>query len=217
MASLEAVVFDLDGVIVRTDEYHYRGWERLADELGLPFDRETNERLRGVDRMSSLRIILPDDHGFSPEELAALADRKNGYYRQFIQELSPEDVLPGTVELLDELDVHDVKKAVGSASRNAATVLDKLGILARFDVAISGHDVEQGKPAPDVFLAAARQLGVRPEGCVVFEDAAVGIEAAHNGGMKAVGVGSAALLSDAEQVVPSLVGVRYLDLVALMR
>ena len=216
MSSLAAVIFDLDGVIVKTDEYHYRAWKRLADELDIPFDREKNQQLRGVGRMSSLKIVLPHDHGYSQEQLEELASRKNGYYQKLIEELSPDDLLPGTKELLDELDAHGVKKAVGSASKNAGTVVDKLQVRDRFDAVITGHDFERGKPAPDVFLAATERLGVEPGKCIVFEDAVAGVEAAHNGGMKAVGVGPKDLLSDAERVVKSLAEVSYPDLEALM-
>jgi len=215
MPHLEAVIFDLDGVIVSTDNYHYLGWKRLADEIGVPFDREKNEQLRGVDRMGSLLLLLPQDHGYTQEQLATLADRKNGYYKELIKQVTPNDLLPGAVELLDELEAHDVKKAVGSASRNADAVLKSLGIRDRFGAVITGHDFEHGKPEPDVFLTVATRLKADPENCVVFEDAAAGIEAAHAAGMKAVGVGRAELVAGAERIVKTLAEISYADIVGL--
>jgi beta-phosphoglucomutase len=216
MAKLEAVIFDLDGVIVSTDRYHYLGWKRLADEIGVPFDRERNEQCRGVDRMASLRVVLGPNHTYSAAEMAALADRKNEYYKELARQITPADLLPGALALVEELEARGVKRAVGSASKNAEAVLDRLGIRARFQSVVTGHDFARGKPAPDVFLTAARRLGVAPGNCLVFEDAAAGVEAAHAGGMKCVGVGRADLLSAAERVVASLAEIDYAGLVRLM-
>lgn len=217
MAKLEAVIFDLDGVIVSTDRYHYLGWKRLADEIGVPFDRERNELCRGVDRMASLRIVLGPDHKYSESEMKVLADRKNEYYKELAMQISPADLLPGVLALLDGLEAHGVKCAVGSASKNAEAVIERLGIRSRFRTIVTGHDFTRGKPAPDVFLTAASRMGVAPANCVVFEDAAAGVEAAHAGGMKAVGVGRPDLLAAAERVVASLAEITYADLVTLMR
>ena len=209
-------IFDLDGVIVSTDKYHRRGWERLAAELGIPFTAEQAERTRGVDRMASLRIVLGPKHRYSATEMDELAARKNRYYLESVQEISPADLLPGALALLADLEAQQIRKAIGSASKNALPVLARLKIAQRFEAIVTGHDFERGKPAPDVFLTAARRLGVPPERCVVFEDAAAGIQAAHAGGMKAIGVGNPAVVAGAERIVASLAEVRGADLLALL-
>ncbi len=211
-----AVIFDLDGVIVSTDKYHRLGWQRLAEELGIPFTHEQAERTRGVDRMASLAVVLGSNTRYTEAEKVDLAARKNKYYLELIQLISPADLLPGVVELLDELDVHHVRKAIGSASKNAAAVLKRMGVADRFDTVVTGHDFERGKPAPDVFLTAAKRLGMQPADCIVFEDAAAGIQAAHAGGMKAVGVGRPEIVAGAERIVASVADIHYADLAALM-
>ncbi len=216
MAHFEAAIFDLDGVIVSTDKYHRLGWQRLAKELGLPFTADHARRTRGVDRMASLLVVLGPRHSYSPAELDALATRKNNYYKELLANITPADLLPGALDLLAELEAHGIRKAIGSASKNAPAVLERLGIAARFAAVITGHDFTHGKPAPDVFLVAARRLGVAPANCLVFEDAAAGIQAAHAGGMKAVGVGRADTVAGAERIVESLAEIRYRDLAALM-
>jgi beta-phosphoglucomutase len=217
MAQFKAAIFDLDGVIVSTDHYHRLGWERLARELGIPFTDEQARRTRGVDRMASLRVVLGPDHRFSPAEMNDLAARKNAYYTELIRQITPADLLPGALDLLAELEAHAIPRAIGSASKNAAPVLELLGIAPRFDAVVTGHDFERGKPAPDVFLTAARRLHVAPANCLVFEDAEAGIQAAHAGGMKAVGIGRPETVPDAERIVSSLAEIHYADLVALMR
>lgn len=187
---LRAVIFDLDGVITDTAEFHYRAWQRLADEEGLPFDRQVNERLRGVSRAESLRIILGDRH-VSPARFQELLERKNRYYQELLQELTPRHVLPGILPLLDELDAAGIRAAVGSASRNARQVLERLGLLDRFAVIGDGHSVARAKPAPDLFLFIARKLNVSPHGCIVVEDAEAGITAALQGGFWTAGIGPA--------------------------
>ncbi|MDQ4076049.1 MAG: beta-phosphoglucomutase [Chloroflexota bacterium] len=186
--TLKAVIFDLDGVLTETAEFHYRGWQRLADEEGLPFSREKNEQLRGISRQRSLELIL-EGRELEPERVAAMLERKNRYYQEMLNELSNEHLLPGIPELLDELEAADVKMAVGSASKNARTVLDALGITERFETIADGHSVKQGKPAPDLFLFAAQEMGVEPHECVVVEDAESGIDAALTGGFATVGIG----------------------------
>lgn len=217
MSLLKAVIFDLDGVIVSTDRHHRMGWERLARELGIPFTADQAMRTRGVDRMASLQILLGPNHGYSPAEMRQLADRKNAYYTSLIEQITPGDLLPGALDLLEELNLRAIPLAIGSASKNAAAVLDRLGIAGRFAAVITGHDFKNGKPAPDVFLAAARRLGVPPSGCLVFEDAAAGIQAAHAGGMKAVGIGRPEALPGADRVISSLAEIRYEDILAIMR
>ena len=190
---IKAVIFDLDGVIVSTDQYHYQGWQRLADEEGIYFDREINERLRGVSRMASLEILLEkSERAYSDDEKGELAARKNGYYRELLKQLSPADILPGAMEVTDELKRRGVKVAVGSSSRNSPTILERIGLGDYFDATSDGNDIKKSKPDPEVFLIAAERLGVRPEECLIVEDAEAGVEAALRGGMKALGVGFAA-------------------------
>jgi beta-phosphoglucomutase len=183
-----AVIFDLDGVITDTAEFHYLGWQRLADEVGIPFDRDANEQLRGLSRRESLLAML-GDREVPEDELAGMMERKNGYYVDSLGEMGPEDALPGAVELVEEARDRGLAVAIGSSSKNAALVLDKLGLTDRFDAIADGHSVEDAKPAPDLFLAAAELLGVEPAACIVIEDAASGVDAALAAGMTAVGVG----------------------------
>ena len=188
--NIRGFIFDLDGVLTDTAEFHYRAWQRLADEAGLPFDRQANEALRGVSRRESLLLIL-GERQYSEAALQEMMDRKNRYYVELIQTITPKDLLPGVVELLDELRQSGIKIAIGSASKNARTVIEKLGIADRVDAIADGYSVDQPKPAPDLFLYAATQLGLDPAQCVVVEDAPVGIEAAIAAGMGTIGLGSA--------------------------
>jgi beta-phosphoglucomutase len=183
-----AVIFDLDGVLTDTAEYHYLGWQRLADEEGVPFDREKNEALRGVSRNESLLLLL-DGRAVSDEAFAEMAERKNGYYLEYLQDMSPADLLPGAVDLVEDAKSRGLKVAIGSSSKNAGFVLDALGITDMFDAVADGHSVERAKPEPDLFLKAAELLDVPPESCVVVEDAESGVDAALAAGMIAVGVG----------------------------
>lgn len=212
MASpIRGFIFDLDGVITDTAEYHYRGWKRLADEEGLPFSREDNEHLRGISRRESLMLILKD-RAYAEEEIQEMMARKNRYYIQFIKEISPRDLLPGARELLEEIRAAGLKNALGSASRNAGEVLDRLGIRSMFDAISDGHSVERQKPAPDLFLHAAQQLHLPPAECVVVEDAAAGVEAAKAGGFRSIGLGPLERVGQADAVFPSLSGVRLEDM-----
>jgi beta-phosphoglucomutase len=206
-----AFIFDLDGVLTDTAEYHYRAWKRLADEERLPFTRKDNEHLRGVSRRESLMLILKG-RVYPEEKIREMMERKNGYYLEFIKEIAPRDLLPGAKELLEEIRAAGLKSALGSASRNAGEVLDRLGIRSLLDAVSDGFSVERQKPAPDLFLHAARQLGLAPSACVVVEDAAAGIEAAIAGGFRTVGLGPRERVGKAEAVFPSLAGVRLGDL-----
>jgi beta-phosphoglucomutase len=208
---IRAFIFDLDGVITDTAEYHYRGWKRLADEEGLPFSREDNEHLRGIPRRESLMLILKD-HVYPETKILEMMERKNSYYLEFIKEISPRDLLPGARELLEEIHMAGLKNALGSASRNAGEVLDRLGIRFLFDAISDGHSVERQKPAPDLFLHAAGQLDLPPEECVVVEDAAAGIEAARAGGFRSIGLGPRERVGAADAVFPNLSEVRLADL-----
>jgi beta-phosphoglucomutase len=208
---IRAFIFDLDGVITDTAEFHYRGWKRLADEESLPFSREDNEGLRGIPRRESLMLILKD-RVYPETKILEMMERKNGYYLEFIKEISPRDLLPGTKELLEEIRAAGLKNGLGSASRNAAEVLDRLGIRSLFEAVSDGHSVERQKPAPDLFLHAAGQLDLPPEECVVVEDAAAGIEAARAGGFRSIGLGPRERVGAAEAIFPNLSQVRLADL-----
>ena len=209
---IRAFIFDLDGVITDTAEYHYRGWKRLADEEGLSFSRAENEHLRGIPRRESLMLILKD-RVYPETKILEMMERKNHYYLEFIKEISPRDLLPGAKELLEEIRAAGLKNGLGSASRNAGEVLDRLGIRALFDAISDGHSVERQKPAPDLFLHAAGQLNLPPVECVVIEDAAAGIEAARAGGFRSIGLGPSERVGEAEAVFPNLSEVRLADLV----
>ena len=208
---IQAFIFDLDGVLTDTAEYHYRGWKRLADEEGLPFSREENEHLRGVARRESLMLILKD-RVYPEAKILEMMERKNNYYLDFIREITPRDLLPGARELLVEIRTAGLKNGLGSASKNAPDVLDRLGIRGLFDALSDGHSVERQKPAPDLFLHAAAQLGLSPANCVVVEDAAAGIAAARAGGFRSVGLGPRERVGQAQAVFPSLAGVHLPDL-----
>jgi len=187
---IKAFIFDLDGVITDTAEHHYLAWNRLAGELGWNFDREVNEKLRGVSRMDSIRIIQAHNNVSLPEEeLTELATRKNEYYLQGLEHISPEDFLPGAKELLTQLKSAGYKIALGSASKNSHKVLEQLQGKAFFDVIGDGNSVDKSKPAPDIFLFGAEQLGYKPAECIVFEDAESGVDAAKAGGFYSVGIG----------------------------
>lgn len=187
------VLFDLDGVIVSTDDCHYQAWKRMADEEGIPFDRQVNERLRGVSRMESLSIILERaEKTYTDAQKQELASRKNEYYVQLIGQLTQRDILPGALDTLDWLKKHGIKVAIGSSSRNTPIILRQIGLSEAFDAVADGNAIEHSKPDPEVFLLAAKLLGLRPQNCLVVEDADAGIEAALSGGMRALGVGSAA-------------------------
>jgi beta-phosphoglucomutase len=208
---IRGIIFDLDGVLTDTSEYHYLAWKRLADEEGIPFDRKANEALRGVSRRDSLLILLGDRQA-TEEQIQEMMARKNGYYQAFLEDTTPGDLLPGARELLGELRQAGVKIAIGSASKNTRTVLRKLGIEDWFDAISDGYSVECQKPAPDLFVHAAGQLGLAPEQCAVVEDAESGVEAALAGGMWAVGIGPRERVGAAHVVLPDLDGMHWADL-----
>jgi beta-phosphoglucomutase len=213
LPDIRGVIFDLDGVLTDTSEFHYLGWQRLADEEGLPFDRQANEALRGIARRDSLLRLL-DGRPATEEEIREMMARKNRYYQQYIEDVTPENLLPGALSLLKELRAARVKVAIGSASKNAATVIERLGIGDLVDVISDGYSVEQQKPAPDLFLHAADQLRLPPGQCVVVEDAASGVEAALAAGAWAVGIGPQERVGKAHVVLPDLRDVRWVDLKA---
>ncbi len=210
-----ALVFDLDGVLTDTAHTHYEAWKRLADEIGVPFDRQVNERLKGVDRMASLAIILERaTRDYSDEERKALADRKNGYYVQAIGQFGPRDLFDGVLRVLDEARAAGLKVGLASASRNAPLLLDKLGIADRFDYIADSGRIRRAKPDPEIFLDVAAALGVPPSQCIGVEDAAAGVEAIHAAGMAAVGIGTATGLPQADVVLPDIAAFRVRDFVS---
>jgi len=205
MSELKAVIFDLDGVLVDTAKYHYLGWKKLADELGVPFDEMKNEQLKGIDRLNSLKRMLGDlQNDYTTDELWVLANRKNEYYVEMIQEVTPADLYEGARELITALRSEGIRVAVASASKNANTVITNLEIESLLDEIVDGHDFENGKPDPEIFLTAARRLGVPPEEAVVVEDAESGVEAGNAAGMKTVGFGDPGILGAADMVISNL-------------
>jgi beta-phosphoglucomutase len=202
---LRGCIFDLDGVIVDTARYHFMAWRRLAKELGFAFTLEDNEALKGVSRMASLEILLNKGGvSVSDREKEHLAARKNSWYIEFISGMTPDEILPGSVKLLKTLRKEGILTAIGSASKNAGTILDGIGLRRMFDVIIDGNKISKAKPDPEVFLKGAEEMDLPPSSCVVFEDAQAGIEAAIAGGMRCVGVGNPALLGRADMVIPDL-------------
>lgn len=209
--TLQALIFDLDGVLTDTAELHYRTWQRLAEEEGFAFNRSLGDQLRSVSRRASLETILAG-RVLSEAQMAALLARKNDYFLTMLNHMTPADLLPGVLPLLDDARASGLRTAVASASQNAHAVLDRLGIRPRFDVICDGHSVLHSKPAPDLFLLAATRLSVPPSACVVFEDAAAGIVGARAAGMMVVGVGPPSRVAAADLIVPSLTNVRLADL-----
>lgn len=194
----KAVIFDLDGVIVCTDECHYKGWKKLADEEGIYFDREINQRLRGVSRMESLEIVLEKaNKAYTAEEKAEMAERKNSFYREYIKDLTPADVLPGVMDFCEKLRAQGVKLAIGSSSKNTPAILKGIGLDTYFDAVADGNQITKSKPDPEVFLLAAKLVGINPADCMVVEDAEAGVEAALAGGMDVLGLGKAVENSNA--------------------
>ncbi len=193
MHKTAAVIFDLDGVIVSTDEFHYLAWKELADAEGIPFSREDNERLRGVSRMESLDILLEKAlKPYSDANKADMAERKNAMYRGLLERLSPADLLPGVAEVIDGLRLRGVKIAIGSSSKNASRILKAIGLADTFDAVADGTHITRSKPDPEVFTLAAHLVGIPPEQCLVVEDAHAGVEAGVAAGMRVLAVGPAA-------------------------
>ena len=187
---IKGVVFDLDGVILSTDDFHYQAWKQLADRLNIPFDRNKNNRLRGVSRMASLDIVL-EGYTFSEEEKLAFAEEKNNTYRELLNTLNPEFVNDNVRDTLDELKSRGIKIAIGSSSKNTKLILSKVGLINAFDAIADGTDIKNSKPDPEVFLIAAQRINLEPSECIVVEDAFAGIDAAIAGGFIPVAIGDA--------------------------
>ncbi len=205
MNNIQACIFDLDGVIVDTAIYHYKAWKRLANQLGFDFTAQQNEMLKGVSRVRSLEIILEigglTKTDAEKEHLAAL---KNTWYVEMISHMKPDEILPGAKEFVQLCRDAGIKTALGSASKNSMTILEKINMVSLFDAIIDGNKVSKAKPDPEVFLKGAEELHIPPAHCVVFEDAIAGVEAAINGGMKVVGIGLPNVLVGANLVIKGL-------------
>jgi beta-phosphoglucomutase len=202
---IRACIFDLDGVIVDTAKYHFLAWKKLAEQLGINFTEKDNERLKGVSRMESLEIILElGKKSIGQNKKIELATLKNIWYNDYIRKMTPEEILPGSLDFINELKKADIRVAVGSASKNTPLILDRVGIIEFFDAVADGNNVEKAKPDPEVFLKASNMLGIEPGKCIVFEDAIAGVQAALNAGMICVGIGSPAVLKNAHFVVKGL-------------
>ncbi len=214
---IKAVLFDLDGVLVSTDEYHYRSWKKLADEEGFDFfDHEFNHKFRGVARMECVEILLRTaGRDYSQDQKQEIADRKNKYFVDSLSTVTTDALLPGALTTLRELKIRGVKIAIASNSRNAKTIIRQIGIEHFLDTVVDGYGIENSKPDPEIFLLAAKNIGVPPANCIVVEDAVTGIEAARRAGMKALGIGPPDRLPNASIVVPNLSAISVDDLLNL--
>jgi len=203
----QAIIFDLDGVLTDTSEYHYRAWKRLADEEGIPFTREDNDaHLRGISRRESLMYILRG-RKVTEEQIQEMMDRKNRYYVDMIESMTPNDLVPGGRQLLQEIRDAGIKMAIASASKNCRTVLERLNILHVFDGVADGYSVTHPKPAPDLFIYAAGTTAAPTSACLGVEDADAGIEAIKDAGMQALGIGPRERFHRADKVIPTLANV----------
>lgn len=207
---IQAFLFDLDGVLTDTSEFHYLGWKRLAEEEGLPFDRQDNEALRGVSRRESLEILLKGTK-ITEEQAHAWMERKNQYYVELVGKMTPGDMLPGSLDLLDELRREGIKIAIVSSSKNARLVLDRLQLWPWVDHLVDGTMGAPSKPAPDLFLMAAKGLRIPPPACLVVEDATAGVESGKRAGMHVLGLGPQERVGEADMVRPSLDGLHLAD------
>ena len=209
--AIKLCIFDLDGVICDTAKYHYLAWKELADEMQIPFNVKDNERLKGVSRMASLEIILSlgKQESLSDEDKEALATRKNGRYVEMISQMEKDEILPGVKDFLNELRERGIKIALGSASKNTGIIMERLGLREAFDYIVDGTMIVNTKPDPEVFVKSMEYYGLEPEECIVFEDAAAGIEAGHRGGMRCVGIGKKEDLPEADYLIQGFAGVSF--------
>ena len=214
---IQAVLFDLDGVLVSTDEYHYRSWKKLSAEEGfIFFDHEFNHKFRGVARMECVEIITKaSGKNYTPEQKQELADRKNRYFVESLATVTDEVLLPGALSALHGLRDRGIKTAVASNSRNALTIIKQAKFEHLLDTIVDGFQIENSKPDPEVFLLAAKKVGILPAHCLVVEDAVAGIESARRAGMKALGIGTKERLPNAGIVVPNLSAISVDELLLL--
>jgi kojibiose phosphorylase len=216
MNNIDGVIFDMDGVLTDTIDFHYQTWQRLADDLEIPFDREANEALRGLSRRDSLLHIL-GDRVLPEPQIEALLEQKNHYFLEFVQTMTPDHLLPGVLELLHDLRSHGIKMAIASASRNVQIVTEQLEITDLIDAITNVYSVPNPKPAPDVFLYAAQQLDRSPQQCLVVEDAESGVKAGLAAGMWVLGLGPVDRVGAAHVVLPDLRGTSWLELLDLFQ
>ena len=203
---LKAVVFDLDGVITDSAEYHYEAWSIIAKELGISFDKDYNEKLKGVSRMESLNLILdngPGRNSMSEDKKNEIATKKNEIYKELIKKITPDDLLPGILPCLKALREKGIKVALASVSKNAPFIINRLGVKDYFDYIADAAKIGRSKPFPDIFLDCINSLGVSPNDAIGVEDAEAGIAAIKAAGMKAVGVGSSAQMHEADMILGS--------------
>ncbi len=201
----KGIIFDLDGVICHTDKYHYKAWKAVADELSIEFNEEINNRLRGVSRAESFEIILEKhDKAISPQDKLHYIEKKNNIYCGLLIEITPKDVEQSVLQTLIKLKEQNIKLAIGSSSKNAGYILDRLGIKDYFDAVSDGNNISRSKPDPEVFLKAAAYLSLSPKDCLVVEDAEAGVEAAHNGEMDCAAIGDATRCNKAKYNINSL-------------
>lgn len=201
----KACIFDLDGVIVDTVPAHFVAWKSIAEELGVPFNEDDNEHLKGVSRVDSMKKILSMGNLTKTEqEILDLTQRKNDIYVEIISKMTPADILPGVTDFIQLLKDNGVKIAIGSSSKNTPIILKCVGLENEFGAIVDGNDVTHSKPDPEVFLKGADRLNVSPADCVVFEDAISGVEAAKRGGMKCIGIGEPEVLKEADLVIPDM-------------
>lgn len=202
---MKGAIFDLDGVLVDTAKYHYQAWKRLANSVGVEFSLDDNEHLKGVSRAESLELILKKGNiEKSAEEKQALMDVKNEWYLDLAAEMNPDEALPGAISFLESCKSKGIKIALGSSSKNAPMILERLGITHLFDAIVDGNVVSKSKPDPTVFLTAAEKLGLAPSECIVFEDAISGVQAAKTGGFYCVGIGTKEVLPLADEIATTL-------------
>ena len=210
---IKACIFDLDGVLVDTAHYHFLAWKRLAKEFDYNLTEEINEQLKGVSRMKSLDIVLHHANlTLAENKKEELADRKNGWFTEYVHAMKAEELFPGVKEIFKKLKADGIQIALASSSKNAQTIIDILGIRNEFDAVVDGNMIVHSKPDPEIFLLAAKKLGLLPVNCIVFEDAEAGVEAALRAGMKCVGVGNPAQLNKATVIVKSVAEFNYADL-----
>jgi len=215
---IKALIFDLDGVIVDTAKYHYIAWKELADSLGFEFTKEHNERLKGVSRVRSLEILLEIGNlTFDDEAKQRFAINKNERYVEYVMKMTTDEILPGVIDFIEEARSKGLKIALGSASKNAMTILKQTNIVDYFDAVVDGTNVSIAKPDPEVFLKGAEALNVKPEECLVFEDAEAGVEAAIRGNMLCVGIGSPETLGNANYVMPGFKDMSYEKLIEIIK
>lgn len=205
----KAIIFDLDGVLCFTDKYHYLAWKQIADQLKIPFDEKKNDRLRGVSRMQSLEIILEEYKGSLTEtEKEKLADEKNKKYREYLMMMTEKDLTEEVKDTLDTFQAKGILMAVGSSSKNAELIIQRLGIERYFDAVVDGNEITKSKPDPEVFLRAAEKLRLWPEECLVVEDAKAGILAAKAGGFDSAGLGNAVKDTGATYCMDSIIDLK---------